>query len=75
MAETPKPQDTEAFNAFIAKYNLDPANNNAIMNCLFELNEKIEEIAKYISIDVDTVWKGMVRTSLYKKWNEKLWNL
>ena len=22
MAETPKPQDTEAFNAFIAKYNL-----------------------------------------------------
>lgn len=75
MPETKTPQNKKAFNAFVAKYNLDPLNVQAIMNCLFELNEKIEETAKYISIDVDTVWKGMVRTSLYKKWNEKLWNL
>ena len=45
MSETPKPQNKEAFNAFVAKYNLDPLNNDAIMNCLFELNEKLEEIA------------------------------
>ena len=42
MPETPKSKDKEAFNAFVAKYNLDPLNNNAIMNCLFELNEKLE---------------------------------
>lgn len=51
MAETPKPQDTEAFNAFVAKYNLDPANNNAIMNCLFELSEKMNEVGMFIPID------------------------
>jgi hypothetical protein len=50
MSETPRPQDTEAFNAFVAKYNLSPLNNDAIMNCLFELNEKIEDIAKYVII-------------------------
>ena len=48
MAETPKPQDAEAFNAFIAKYNLDPANNNAIMNCLFELSQDNDNAHKRI---------------------------
>ena len=42
MSETPVTQDKEAFEAFKRKYNLDPANNLAIMNCLFELNEKLE---------------------------------
>lgn len=40
MPETPKSKDKEAFNAFVAKYNLDPLNNNAVMNCLFELKEE-----------------------------------
>jgi hypothetical protein len=50
MSETPKPQDKEAFNAFVAKYNLEPANNDAIMNCLFELNEKIDAVAKHTTV-------------------------
>lgn len=39
MPETRQPSKDkqEAFNAFVAKYNLDPLNNDAIMNCLFEL--------------------------------------
>ena len=41
MPETPKSKDKEAFEAFVAKYNLDPLNNSAIMNCLFEMNEKM----------------------------------
>lgn len=44
MSETPKPsQDKQGlYEAFIAKYNLDPANNSAIMNCLFEISEDLE---------------------------------
>jgi len=43
MSETPKPsQDKQGlYEAFIAKYNLDPANNSAIMNCLFELHQAL----------------------------------
>lgn len=70
MAETPKPQDTEAFNAFIAKYNLDPANNNAIMNCLFELSEKMNEVGMFIPIDKITEDWTTLRSNLYSKWKE-----
>ena len=44
MAETPTPHNKEAFNAFVAKYNLDPLNNDAIMNCLFEQDERIKRL-------------------------------
>ena len=44
MPETPKSKDKEAFNAFVAKYNLDPLNNDAIMNCLFEQDERIKRL-------------------------------
>jgi hypothetical protein len=50
MSETPVTQDKEAFDAFKKKYNLNPANNLAIMNCLFELNEKMNEMSKYITV-------------------------
>jgi len=50
MAETPVTQDKEAFNAFVSKYNLDPLNHLAIMNCLFEMNEKIDRFVKRIVI-------------------------
>lgn len=49
MSETPVTQDKEAFEAFKRKYNLDPANNLAIMNCLFELNEKINLLEMYLA--------------------------
>lgn len=70
MAETPKPQDTEAFNAFVAKYNLDPANNLAIMNCLFELSEKMNEVGMFIPIDKITEDWTTLRSNLYSKWKE-----
>lgn len=43
MSETPKPsQDKQGlYEAFIAKYNLNPAINSAIMNCLFELHQAL----------------------------------
>lgn len=43
MSETKQPtaDKQEAYQAFIEHYNLSPLNNDAIMNCLFELNEKI----------------------------------
>lgn len=43
MSETPKPsQDKQGlYEAFIAKYNLNPAINSAIMNCLFELHKAL----------------------------------
>ena len=44
MSETPVTQDKEAFEAFKKNYNLDPANNLAVMNCLFEQSEKIERM-------------------------------
>jgi hypothetical protein len=44
MPETPTSKNKEAFNDFIAKYNLEPLNNDAIMNCLFELNEEIQKL-------------------------------
>lgn len=42
MSETPVTQDKEAFEAFKKKYNLDPLNHLAIMNCLFEISEDLE---------------------------------
>ena len=56
MPETPKSKDKEAFEAFVAKYNLDPLNNSAIMNCLFEMNEKMNnfiEVYNETITDVD----------------------
>lgn len=41
MAETPKPQDQEAFKAFVKHYNLDPLNKEAINNCLFDIAKHI----------------------------------
>ena len=41
MAETPKAQNQEAFNAFLKQYNLDPLNKDAINNCLFDIYSKI----------------------------------
>lgn len=42
MSETPTPtkEKQEAYQAFIRHYSLDPSNNDAIMNCLFELKEE-----------------------------------
>jgi len=39
MPETLQPTEDkqEAYQAFIEKYSLNPSNNDAIMNCLFEL--------------------------------------
>jgi hypothetical protein len=51
MAETRTTDNKEAFNAFVSKYNLDPSNNHAIMNCLFELSEKMNEVGMFIPID------------------------
>jgi hypothetical protein len=44
MAETKQPSKDkqEAYQAFIAHYNLSPLNNDAIMNCLFEISEYLE---------------------------------
>ncbi len=47
MAETPKPQDQEAFKAFVKHYNLDPLNKEAINNCLFDIAKRIA-IAKSV---------------------------
>jgi hypothetical protein len=41
MAETPTPNNKEAFNAFVKQYNLDPLNKDAINNCLFDLYQQI----------------------------------
>lgn len=48
MPETPKSKDKEAFNAFVAKYNLDPLNNNAIMNCLFEQEQQLIKLHEFV---------------------------
>lgn len=52
MAETKQPtkDKQEAYQAFIEHYNLSPLNNDAIMNCLFEMNEKIDRFVKRIVI-------------------------
>lgn len=57
MAETPKPQDQEAFKAFVKHYNLDPLNKDAINNCLFD-------IANHIPVDYRETsdWGGTVIT-------------
>jgi hypothetical protein len=48
MAETPKPQNKEVFDAFIKQYNLDPLNKDAINNCLFQLHSRLElDISEY----------------------------
>ena len=51
MSETKQPtaDKQEAYQAFIAHYNLSPLNNDAIMNCLFELNEKINLLEMYLA--------------------------
>lgn len=60
MSETKQPtaDKQEAYQAFIAHYNLSPLNNDAIMNCLFELNEKMNGVealimAMYIHLPED----------------------
>ena len=60
MAETKQPtkDKQEAYQAFIEHYNLSPLNNDAIMNCLFELNEKMNGVealimAMYIHLPED----------------------
>lgn len=50
MAETPKPQNQEAFNAFVKHYNLDPLNKDAINNCLFDIAKRID-IVKSVDIN------------------------
>ena len=44
MSETKQPSKDkqEAYQAFIEHYNLNPSNNDAIMNCLFEISEDLE---------------------------------
>lgn len=37
MAETPKPQNQEAFDKFVKEFNLDPLNKDAINNVLWSL--------------------------------------
>lgn len=44
MAETKTTQNKEAFEVFVAKFNLDPLNVLAINNCLFDLNERISAL-------------------------------
>ena len=46
MSETPRPtaDKQEAYQAFIEHYNLNPSNNDAIMNCLFEQAEEIQTL-------------------------------
>lgn len=48
MSETPTPtkEKQEAYQAFIEHYNLNPSNNDAIMNCLFELNEENKRLSE-----------------------------
>lgn len=70
MAETRTTDNKEAFNAFVSKYNLDPSNNHAIMNCLFELSEKMNEVGMFIPIDKITEDWTTLRSNLYSKWKE-----
>lgn len=44
MSETKQPAEDKrgAYQSFIAHYNLSPLNNDAIMNCLFEISEDLE---------------------------------
>lgn len=58
MSETKQPtaDKQEAYQAFIEHYNLNPSNNDAIMNCLFEQNQKFEEISTMLSIIFVKFW-------------------
>lgn len=77
MSETPKPQDTEAFNAFVSKYNLDPSNNDAIMNCLFELSQDNDNAQKRIDQMQQVIEEGIIKNNepLIEIYDKAIWYL
>ena len=77
MSETPKPQDTEAFNAFVTKYNLDPANNLAIMNCLFELSQDNDDAHKRIDQMQQVIDEALIKNNepLMEIYDQAIWYL
>ena len=77
MPETPKSKDKEAFNAFVAKYNLDPLNNNAIMNCLFELSQENENAHKRIDQMQQVIDEWLIKNNepLMEIYDKAIWYL
>ena len=77
MPETPKSKDKEAFNAFVAKYNLDPLNNNAIMNCSFELSQENENAHKRIDQMQQVIDEWLIKNNepLMEIYDKAIWYL
>lgn len=77
MSETPVTQDKEAFEAFKKKFNLDPANNLAIMNCLFELSQENENAHKRIDQMQQVIDEWLIKNNepLMEIFDKAIWYL